>query len=88
VLNLAPVPADRGRQRSSACKFVLVGLAEHCEPIGAAEGDVRLIALLSCRVRSEFYCGNRRAARNFPKARRSACSAAAVPSDGSSNTNT
>lgn len=29
ALNLAPVPADRGRQPSSACKFVLVGLANH-----------------------------------------------------------
>jgi hypothetical protein len=31
-LNLAPVPADRGRQPSSACKFVLVGLASHAAP--------------------------------------------------------
>ena len=29
ALNLAPVPADRGGQPSSACKFVLVGLADH-----------------------------------------------------------
>jgi hypothetical protein len=29
ALNLAPVPADRGGQPSSACKFVLVGLANH-----------------------------------------------------------
>ena len=34
------------------------------------------------------YCGNRMPARNLPKARRSACSAAAVPPEGSSNTNT
>ena len=29
ALNLASVPADRGRQPSSACKFVLVNLANH-----------------------------------------------------------
>jgi hypothetical protein len=34
VLNLAPVPADRGGQPSSACKFVLVGLANHAGPDG------------------------------------------------------
>jgi hypothetical protein len=32
ALNLAPVPADRGGQPSTACKFVLVGLADHTEP--------------------------------------------------------
>ena len=32
--NLAPVPADRGGQPSSACKFVLVGLANHAGPDG------------------------------------------------------
>ena len=32
ALNLAPVPADRGGQPSSACKFVLVGLANHAGP--------------------------------------------------------
>jgi Helix-turn-helix domain len=34
ALNLAPVPADRGSQPSSACKFVLVGLANHAGPDG------------------------------------------------------
>ena len=34
VLNLAPVPADRSGQPSSACKFVLVGLANHAGPDG------------------------------------------------------
>ena len=34
ALNLAPVPADRGGQRSSPCKFVLVGLANHAGPDG------------------------------------------------------
>jgi Helix-turn-helix domain len=36
ALNLAPVPADRGGQPSSACKFVLVGLANHAGPNGTA----------------------------------------------------
>ena len=35
TLNLAPVPADRGGQPSSACKFVLVGLAYHAGPDGS-----------------------------------------------------
>ena len=34
ALNLAPVPADLGGQPSSACKFVLVGLANHAGPDG------------------------------------------------------
>ncbi len=34
ALNSAPVPADRGGQPSSACKFVLVGLANHAGPDG------------------------------------------------------
>jgi hypothetical protein len=33
ALNLAPVPADRGGQPSSACKY-LVGLANHAGPDG------------------------------------------------------
>jgi helix-turn-helix protein len=36
ALNLAPVPADQGGQPSSACKFVLVGLAKHAGPDGTA----------------------------------------------------
>lgn len=36
ALNLAPVPADRGGQPSSACKSVLVGLANHVCPDGGA----------------------------------------------------
>ena len=35
ALNLAPVPADQGGQPSSACKFALVGLANHAGPDGA-----------------------------------------------------
>jgi hypothetical protein len=34
ALNLAPVPTDRSGQPSSACKFVLVGLANHAGPDG------------------------------------------------------
>jgi len=34
ALNLAPVPAGRGGQPSTACKFVLVGLASHAGPDG------------------------------------------------------
>jgi hypothetical protein len=34
ALNLAQDPADRGGQPSSACKFVLVGLANHAGPDG------------------------------------------------------
>ena len=34
ALNLAPVPADRAGQPSTACKFVLVGLANHAGPDG------------------------------------------------------
>jgi pyocin large subunit-like protein len=34
ALNLAPVPAGRGGQPSSAGKFVLVGLADHAGPDG------------------------------------------------------
>src|SRR5258707_5555916 len=34
AVNLAPVPAGRGGQPSSACKFVLVGLANHAGPDG------------------------------------------------------
>lgn len=35
ALNLAPLPAGRGGQPSSACKFVLVGLANHAGPDGS-----------------------------------------------------
>jgi pyocin large subunit-like protein len=35
ALNLAPVPTGRSGQPSSACKFVLVGLANHAGPDGA-----------------------------------------------------
>jgi hypothetical protein len=35
ALNLAPVPTGRSGQPSSACKFVLVGLANHAGPVGS-----------------------------------------------------
>ena len=35
ALNLAPVPAERRGQPSSACKFVLIGLANHAGPEGS-----------------------------------------------------
>lgn len=34
ALNLAPVPADRDGHPSTACKFVLVGLANDAGPDG------------------------------------------------------
>jgi hypothetical protein len=36
ALNLAPVPAGRGGQPSSACRFVFVGPANHAGPNGTA----------------------------------------------------
>jgi hypothetical protein len=36
ALNLAPVPRDRGGRRNSACKAVLIGLANHANPDGTA----------------------------------------------------
>ena len=34
ALNLAPVPVGRNGQPSTACKFVLLGLANHAGPDG------------------------------------------------------
>ncbi len=36
ALNLAPVPRDKGGKRNSACKAVLIGLANHAGPDGTA----------------------------------------------------
>src|SRR5258706_10270831 len=44
AMTLAQVPADRGGQPSSACKFVLAGLANHAGPDGT--GGVRSAAPL------------------------------------------
>jgi hypothetical protein len=40
ALNLAPVPADRNWQPSSACKFVLVGLADLAGPDGTVRSPL------------------------------------------------
>jgi hypothetical protein len=57
ALNLAPVPVDRGGQPSSACKFVLVALANHAGPDGtgafpSAATLVRYTGLSERTVRS------------------------------------
>lgn len=57
TLNLAPVPAGRGGQPSSACKFVLVGLANHADPDGGAAFPsvaalARYTGLSECTVRT------------------------------------
>ena len=57
ALNLAPVPADRGGQPSSACKFVLVGLAHHAGADGTGAFPsvatlVRYTGLLERTVRT------------------------------------
>ena len=51
ALNLAPVPAGRGGQPSSACKFVLVGLANHAGPdgTGAFPSVATLVRYTGCR---------------------------------------
>jgi hypothetical protein len=51
ALNMAPVPADRGGQPSSACKFVLVGLANHARPdrTGASRRWPRWSTTPGCR---------------------------------------
>jgi Helix-turn-helix domain len=52
ALNLAPVPADRGGQPSSACKFVLVGLADHAGPDGTG-AFLSVATLVRCTGLSE-----------------------------------
>ena len=73
ALNLAPVPADRGGQPSSACKFVLAGLANHAGPdgtgafpsvatlvryTGLSERTVRT-CLDGCKPRASFHRATR-----------------------------
>jgi hypothetical protein len=74
ALNLAPVPADRGGQPSSACKFVLVGLANHAGPdgTGAFPSAATLIRYtgLSERTVAPTRCSS------FPPAGRTRCPAA------------
>ena len=64
ALNLAPVPADRGGQPSSACKFVLVGLANHAGPDGMAAfaSVATLVRYTGLSVRTVRTCLDRLAA--------------------------
>ncbi len=59
ALNLAPVPADRGGQLSSATKFVLVGLANHAGPDGSG-------AFLSARTLMRYTGLSERTVRAWP----------------------
>ena len=64
ALNLAPVPVDRGGQPSSACKFVLVGLANHAGPDGTGAFPsvatlVRYTGLSERTVRTSAWTGSR-----------------------------
>jgi Helix-turn-helix domain len=64
ALNLAPVPADRGGQPSSACKFVLVGLANHAGPdgTGAFPSVATLVRYTGLAERTVRTCLHRLAA--------------------------
>jgi len=72
ALNLAPVPADRGGQPSSACKFVLVGLANHAGPDGTAAfpSVATLVRYTGLSERTVRTCLDRLAAGDIPRARR------------------
>jgi hypothetical protein len=59
ALNLAPVPADRGGQPSSACKYLLVGLVKHAEP-GSSRQSCYAVGLHPCQSFSPLlYRGHR-----------------------------
>ena len=64
ALNLAPVPIDRGGQPSSACKFVLVGLANHAGPdgTGAFPSVATLVRYTGLSERTVRTCLDRLAA--------------------------
>jgi Helix-turn-helix domain len=64
ALNLAPVPADRGGQPSSACKFVPVGLANHAGPdgTGAFPSVATLVRYTGLSERTVRTCLDRLAA--------------------------
>ena len=64
ALNLAPVPADRGGQPSSACKFVLVGLANHAglDGTGAFPSVATLVRYTGLSERTVRTCLDRLAA--------------------------
>jgi hypothetical protein len=61
ALNLAPVPADRGGQPSSACKFVLAGLANHAGPdgVGAFPSVATLVRYTGLSERTVRTCLDR-----------------------------
>ena len=67
ALNLAPVPADRGGQPSSACKFVLVGLANHAGPdgMGAFPSVTTLVGYTGLSERTVRTCLDRLEAENI-----------------------
>ena len=59
ALNLAPVPAGRDRQPSTACKFVLVGLANHAGPDDARQ-SCYAVGLHPCQFSgTSLYRGHR-----------------------------
>jgi hypothetical protein len=62
--DLAPVPANRGGQQSSACKFVLVGLANHAGPdgTGAFPSVATLVRYTGLSERTVRTCLDRLAA--------------------------
>jgi hypothetical protein len=64
ALNLAPVPAGRGGQPSSACKLVLVGLASHAGPdgTGAFPSVATLVRYTGLSERTVRTCLDRLAA--------------------------
>jgi hypothetical protein len=64
ALNLAPVPADRGGQPSTACKFVLVSLANHAGPhgTGAFPSVATLVRYTGLAERTVRTCLDRLAA--------------------------
>jgi hypothetical protein len=64
ALNLAPVPAGRGGQPSGACKFVLVGLANHAGPdgTGAFPSVATLVRYTGLAERTVRTCLDRLAA--------------------------
>jgi hypothetical protein len=64
ALNLAPVPAGRGGRPWSACKFVLVGLANHAGPdgTGAFPSVATLVRYTGLAERTVRTCLDRLAA--------------------------
>ena len=70
ALNLAPVPADRGGQPSSACKFVLVGLANHAGPdgTGAFPSVATLVRYVGLSERTVRTCLDRLEAKGIIRA--------------------